>query len=129
LRILLDTHIWLWRLLEPHRIPPHIGDVLDLAENQLLLSPISVWETLVLARKGRLRLEPDPVRWVRRALQESRLEMVPLTHQIAIKSEELTDLSSVDPADRFLAATAVVEGLTMATTDRALYDYDGLETL
>lgn len=129
MRILLDTHIWLWRLLEPHRIPQHVGDVLDLAENQLLLSPISVWETLVLARKGKLRLEPDPVRWVRRALQESRLEMVPLTHQIAITSEELTDLSSTDPADRLLAATAVVEDISMATADEVLCAFGGLQTL
>lgn len=129
MKILLDTHIFLWRLLEPQRIPQEIGAALDAVGNRLFLSPISVWETLVLARKGRLRLEPDPARWVRRALQESRLEMVPLTHQIAIRSEEIEGLSSSDPADRFLAATAIEGGLTMATADSALCRYGGLETL
>ena len=129
MKILLDTHIWIWRLLEPQRIPKEIGAVLDVSGNQLFLSPISVWETLVLARKRRLRLEPDPARWVRRALQESRLDMVPLTHQIAIKSEQLTGLSSDDPADKFLVATAIEEGMAMATADRALCTYSGLDTL
>lgn len=129
MRVLLDTHIWLWRLLEPDRVPPRIGASLDDAQNELLLSPISVWETMVLARKGRVRLEPSPVPWVQRALQESRLVMVPLTHEIAIQSEEFADFPSADPADRFLAATAVVEGLTLATADDVLRACYELQTL
>ena len=127
MRLLLDTHIWIWRLLEPERLSSRLSKVLSDPDVQMYLSPISVWETLVLARKSRLRLEPDARQWVTQALRSSSLVMIPLTHEIAITSESLTDFGSSDPADRFLAATAVVEELVMATADRRMHDYAKFE--
>lgn len=129
MRILLDTHIWLWRLLEPERVPGNVAQVVDNPEAEIYLSPISVWETLVLARKGRLELKPGPRPWVQAALGSSRPTMVPLTHAIALESESLDNYDSGDPADRFLVATARVEGLSLATADRAMLEYEGVETV
>ncbi len=129
MRLLLDTHVWIWRLLEPERLSDHAADVLADPEHEIQLSPVSVWETLVLARKGRLRLEPSPAAWVRSALRVSAPVMAPLTHEIALRSEDLPGYGTDDPADRFLVATALIEGLTLATADRAMLDYQGLETL
>ena len=127
MRLLLDTHIWIWRLLEPERLSSGLSKVLSDPDVQMCLSPISVWETLVMARKGRLRREPDAGQWVTQALRSSGLVMIPLTHEIAIASEGLTGFGSCDPADRFLAATALVEELIMATADRMMHDYAKLE--
>ena len=59
LRLLLDTHIWLWSALEPGRLSERVSRALDDPKNELWLSPISVWETLVLARKARVALYPS----------------------------------------------------------------------
>jgi len=129
LKLLLDTHVWIWSLLEPERLSPRLREALREAPDGIHLSPISVWETLALARKGRLELMPDPLSWIERALTVSGTRMAPLTHAIAITSETFSDFPSRDPTDRLLAATALVEGLVLATLDRALRAYPGVETV
>lgn len=128
-RLLLDTHVWLWRLLAPERISDAAERALSDGDAELCLSPISVWEALVLARKGRVRLDPTPAEWVLEALRRSAPAAVPLTHAIAMRSEAMTDFEAADPADRFLAATALEHDLTLVTADRALRDYQALATV
>lgn len=60
MKLLLDTHIFVWNLLEPRRLAPRVAGALEDPSNELWLSPIVVWEILVLAEKGRLTLRPDP---------------------------------------------------------------------
>jgi PIN domain nuclease of toxin-antitoxin system len=128
-RLLLDTHVWLWQLLEPELVSSAAADALSSDHAELFLSPISVWETLVLARRGRLQLRPDPSAWVREALRVSPAVMTPVTHEIAVRSETFPDLDHRDPADRFLLATCAVESLTLVTSDRRLLGYRGVPTL
>jgi PIN domain nuclease of toxin-antitoxin system len=128
-RLLLDTHAWLWRLLDPERISADAEAAIADAQNELLLSPISTWETLVLARKGRISLTPSPSEWVLDALRRSAPTAAPLTHGIALRSEALEGFASEDPADRFLVATAVELGLTLVTADGAMRDFEPVETL
>ena len=119
MRLLLDTHIWLWSALAPDRLSKRVTGLLNDPRHELWLSSISVWETLVLARKGRLELEPSPDRWVRRALSELPVHEAPINHEIALRSESVR-LGHTDPADRFLVATALVHDLTLVTADRRL---------
>ncbi len=129
MKLLLDTHVWIWRLLEPERLSDNVSEQLTDPHNQLCLSPISVWETLVLARKRRLRLLPDPGSWVAKALRVSNTVMLPLTHEIAFKSEDLPGFDSADPSDRFLVATALVEDMVLATADRSMHAYAELKSV
>lgn len=119
MRLLLDTHIWLWSALEPARLSRRVSRAMTDPKNELWLSPMSVWETLVLARKKRLTLDPSPEHWVRRALGELPIHEAHLNHEVAIRSEALR-LSHDDPADRFLVATALVHELTLVTADRRI---------
>lgn len=119
MKLLLDTHIWLWSALDPARLSKRVRVALENRENELWLSPMSVWETLVLARKKRLILESTPEQWVRRALNELPVREAPMSHEVAIRSEALR-LSHKDPADRFIVATAVVYELTLVTADNQL---------
>ena len=89
------------------------------AGNQLWLSPISVWETLVLAEKGRIRLRPSPAEWVTATLRNAPMREATVTRDVALASRTV-DVAHEDPADRFLAATAVVYGLTLVTADARL---------
>lgn len=129
MRLLLDTHVWIWRLLAPERLSDAAERVIANRESTLHLSPISTWETLVLARKGRLSLKPSPAAWVLDALRRSALISVPLSHGIALRSEALEGFESTDPADRFLVATAMEHELILVSADSAIQGFKPVETL
>lgn len=126
MKLLLDTHIWLWSLAEPSRLSLRVRQELKEAENELWLSPVSLWETLLLNAKGRIRLHGELRAWLADATRHFR--EAPLTHEIVLASRELP-LSHPDPADRFLAATAAVLGLTLVTADRRLLGLGEIATL
>ena len=119
MNLLLDTHIWLWSLLDPQQLSSRARSALTEPSNTLALSPVSVWETLVLAEKGRVRLQPDPWSWIRTALTVRPVHEIPVTFDIAFGSRSIR-LGHDDPADRFIAATAMVHRLTLVTADRSL---------
>ncbi|WP_333358046.1 type II toxin-antitoxin system VapC family toxin [Microcoleus sp. herbarium14] len=72
MKLLLDTHIWLWYLLGDPRLSRPLQTAISDPNTELWLSPISIWETLILAEKGRISLQPDPVTWVNLALKTCR---------------------------------------------------------
>ena len=116
-KLLLDTHVWIWILSQPNRIRPSTQRELQKSENELWLSPVSVWEVLMLHRKGRLRMHADPITWIDSVLRELPVHEATLNFSVALLSENLT-LRMKDPADRFLAATASVFDLVFVTADR-----------
>jgi PIN domain nuclease of toxin-antitoxin system len=128
MKVLLDTHIWLWSLLEPKRLPKRIASSLKRRDTEVWLSPISAWEALMLAERGRVELLPSPEVWVRREVDRPGFRSAPLTHEVAMVSRSLA-LPHQDPADRFLVATAKVYDLTFATADGALQKIPGVRTL
>jgi len=120
-RLLLDTHVWLWSLTDPSRLSRRAQRGIARSAQQLWLSPISVWEILMLVERGRLKLDDDPRRWVRQALELSPVKEAPLGHEAAIRSREIPLLHE-DPADRMIVATALVHELTLVTADETLLD-------
>lgn len=126
MKLLLDTHIWLWSLREPGRIAKRIQNALNDQANELWLSPISTWEALTLHRKNKIQLHTDPVSWVNR--NTAQVREAPLTHEIVVTAHQL-QLPHADPADRFLAATAKVLGLTLVTSDENLLGLGDIATL
>ena len=118
-RLLLDTHVWFWSLTAPDRVGRKVRSRLQQAKGSIWLSPISVWELLVLAERGRIRLDAEPRAWVRAALARAPFEEATLNHEVAIRSREVA-LPHADPADRFLVATALVYYLTLVTADDTL---------
>ena len=126
--LLLDTHIWIWSVGSPGRISTRARDALWSPANTLALSPVSVWEALLLAEKGRVDLLPDPWSWIRMAFATRPMREFPVTHQVALRSRSVR-LPHDDPADRFIAATAMVHGLTLVTADRTLLDCPDIRVL
>ena len=119
MRLLLDTHIWLWSLLDPKRLSGRVARELTDPANELWLSPISVWETLILSRKGRIALDEDPSSWIAKAMRAAPLAEAPLNTEVALETAKVR-LPHHDPADRFLIATARVFELTLVTADEVL---------
>jgi PIN domain nuclease of toxin-antitoxin system len=119
LRLLLDTHIWLWSLLEPERLTPKVQAALGEPNNEIWLSPITIWEVLILAEKERVRLHGQADQWIDQALATAPVNEAPLTFRVALESQRV-ELPHRDPADRFLAASAMVYDLTLVTADERL---------
>jgi PIN domain nuclease of toxin-antitoxin system len=119
LKLLLDTHVWLWSVLDPAKLSRRVSSALESADNELWLSPMSLWEALLLEERGRVRLGADPVAWLEKAFETASLREAPLNRRVAVESRRVR-LSHQDPVDRFLAATAVVYELTLVTADERL---------
>ena len=119
MKLLLDSHIWIWSQLTPERLKPKVAAALADGRTELWISAVTVWEVILLSDSGRLALRPDPIQWIRRTLAIWDYREAPLTHEIALASRRL-DLAHDDPADRFLVATAKVLDLTLVTADERL---------
>jgi PIN domain nuclease of toxin-antitoxin system len=127
LRLLLDTHIWLWSLYDPSRLGPRMRQELKNPSNELWLSPISTWEALILNEEGKISLPANISRWVVQA--SAAMREAPLTHEIVVAAGALQLQQHKDPGDRFLAATAQVLGLVLATADSRLLGLGEISTL
>lgn len=125
---LLDTHVWLWHLLADDRLSRRARKLIDDSLAECWLSPISIWETRMLIERGRFHVQGDFRAWVERADESLPLRPAPLVDEVAMACFE-TDVPHRDPADRFLAATAVVYGLSLITADRRLLRSRSLATV
>jgi PIN domain nuclease of toxin-antitoxin system len=127
-KLLLDTHIWIWSLLEPARIEPRVAKALENPANEKWISPISIWECMVLVGKGRVKLNMDVEEWIAQALTEFPPREAPLTTEVVLAMSKI-HLPHRDSADAFLAATAKVFQLTLVTVDTRLRTAKGISFL
>jgi PIN domain nuclease of toxin-antitoxin system len=123
LRILLDTHCWLWLLVAPERLKEESRRLLASEESDLLLSAASAWEIAIKVSIGRLRLPGDPADLVPAWLVESRTSPLPIEHRHALRVATLPPHHR-DPFDRLLVAQAQLEKLPIMTADEQLASYD-----
>jgi len=128
MRFLLDTHIWLWAAIEPHKLTSEVHRVLNSPESDRFLSPISLWELTVLVEKRRFVLKEDFAIWVQRSISDLNLKETSLGWNVAHEMRYILP-NHKDPADRFLAATAVAYDLTLVTADQKLIGVPGLKVL
>ena len=125
MRFLLDTHVWLWSIIAPQNMTPATLAVIGDSQHSLYLSPISVWEALLLIERGRIEVDAPPADWLRNALSITPVTEAALTNAIALRSR-LIELPHQDPADRFIAATALEYNFTLMTADGYLLEQKDL---
>src|ERR1700733_3739787 len=128
MKLLLDTHIWLWSLGEPERLSRRVTKELDDRQNELWLSPISIWEAFLLFKKKRIQIATDFMTWLAASLNTLPVVEAPLTFEVARMLPTL-GVPHDDPADLFLAATAKAFGLPLITADRNLIQTQGISIL
>lgn len=128
MKLLLDTHIWFWWLADPKRLGKRASRALETPGNDVWLSPISIWEFLLLVETGRIRIRQSAASWVDEALSLRPVREAPLTREVALASRRV-DLPHQDPGDRFLAATAAVHRLMLVTADERLLGAKSFATL
>jgi PIN domain nuclease of toxin-antitoxin system len=119
MRLLLDTHIWIWNVGAPDKLNKRVAKAIEDTNNELWLSPISIWELALLVEKERIELDDDVDSWVSRALSQTTFREAPLTNDVALMVSKLR-FSHRDPADHFIAASAKVFDLTLVTADPRL---------
>ncbi len=123
--ILLDTHALIWLNLSSPQLGPRARQAADeaLLEGSLAISAVSFWEVAVLVQRRRVELEKSTDRWHQDLLRSGLIE-IPLDGRIAITAIGLPDLHG-DPADRFIAATALLNEARLITADRRLLNWSG----
>jgi PIN domain nuclease of toxin-antitoxin system len=127
-RLLLDTHIWLWYALGDPQLSKNLRATIAADTTELWLSPISIWEGLLLAERGRISLKFDAVTWIEQSIAALGICEAPLDRHIAILSRQI-QLPHQDPADRFIAATALRYQMQLATVDANLTAASWLTTM
>jgi len=105
-----------------------VAKELDDRQNELWLSPISVWESFLLFRKKRIQISTDYTAWLAASLSALPLIEAPLTFEVALTLPTL-GMPHDDPADLFLAATAKAFELMLVTADRNLIKTEGISVL
>ena len=123
---LLDTHIWI-RLLngdkELNKEPFLRGIDLRSQRSLLRIASISLWETAMLAAKGRITLSMPVEDWLKKARAMPGLSVVSISPEIAADSCFLPGAFHGDPADRLITASCRVTGARLITLDKTLLDY------
>jgi len=129
--LLLDTCALIYDALSPERLsrPAEVAIQKGHAQSELACSGISLWEIAMLVAKGRLDPGTDALGFIRLLLAARRLQVLPITPEIAVTSADTNLFSHADPADRIIAATALIHKVRLITCDAHLAKVKGLSVL
>jgi PIN domain nuclease of toxin-antitoxin system len=123
MKLLVDTHVWLWLQVAPERIDANALSLLADTENEVMMSAASAWEIAIKHALGRLPLPVPPAQYVPSRMSRAGIAALPVLHAHALRVAELPPHHR-DPFDRLLVAQAQHEGLTLVTNDRQLEAYE-----
>ncbi|MCX4242710.1 type II toxin-antitoxin system VapC family toxin [Paraliomyxa miuraensis] len=131
MKLLLDTHCWLWMQASPGMFAPAVRAILEDPGHELLLSSASVWEVSIKWSLGKLPLPEAPAIYVPRCLDRQGVRALPIHNAHVLRVSTLPVFPDHrDPFDRLLIAQADVEGLCLLTADTKNLDrYRGLVEL
>lgn len=122
MKLLLDTHAWLWMMLEPERIGPETRTLVGAGEHTFQLSIASVWELAIKHAAGRLTLPEPPAVYVRSRTRADGIGLLAISIEHACRAAELPRHHG-DPFDRLLVAQAELDDLVIITHDRHIPRY------
>jgi len=121
MRILLDTHTFLWAVAEPRKLSRRATRLIEAEANELLLSVASLWEIVLKVQAGKLQLPEGPA-FLAEHMARLGVTSLPVEagHVLALLG---LPLHHRDPFDRLLVAQCQVENLTILTADEAVRQY------
>ena len=128
--ILVDTHIVVWLALDPTHLSKKARAAIDDARRNgdgLAISDVTLLELATLSSKGRIRLDISLESFLREV--EARFIILPISGRACVRALGLPAAYPKDPADRIIGATALVEGLSLLTADRAIRRSRALHTI
>jgi PIN domain nuclease of toxin-antitoxin system len=122
MRILLDTHIFLWFISGDTQLSTDVRDAIREPDNEIYLSAVSVWEVIVKYQLGKLPLPEHPETYLPKQRDRHQIASLSLDENSVVQLAELPPLHR-DPFDRMLICQALQNGLTIATVDSAVRAY------
>jgi len=122
MKVLVDTHTFLWALLHDHRLPPKAKQVLQSGENELVFSLVSLWEIAIKIKTGKLNTIGSSVAYIREEMNAYGMQLLPVRYEHVLHLESLPHHHS-DPFDRLLIAQAATESLPILTGDKVFQKY------
>jgi PIN domain nuclease of toxin-antitoxin system len=122
MRCLMDTHIFIWWILDHPKLPRSSRQIIADSTTELFFSSASAWEIIIKSTIGKLSLPENPTGWIRKHLDLNRINALPITLEHALMLHELPNLHK-DPFDRIMVAQARCEDLTILTDDEWIPKY------
>jgi PIN domain nuclease of toxin-antitoxin system len=123
MKVLLDTHVWLWMWGEPERIRNEARTVVEDPTTELNVSAVSAWEIATKHAAGRLRLPTSAEEWLMDQRHRRDVTELPITFAHAVRAGALPHHHR-DPFDRMLVAQAQVEDLVLVSADPKVSAYE-----
>jgi len=127
-RLLLDTHVWIWAQEQPERLGPRTKRLLTGAEHENAVCPISTLEIARLVAAGDVRLSIPLAEWIAQSMATLAAHTLAMSHDVAIEAYALPGTFHRDPADRLLVAAARRNGLTLVSADDRILAYPHVRT-
>jgi PIN domain nuclease of toxin-antitoxin system len=122
MKVLLDTHIFLWFISGDSRLSTDVRDAIRVPDNEIYLSVVSVWESIVKYQLGKLPLPESPETYLPKQRNLHQIASLPLDESSVAQLTKLPALHR-DPFDRMLICQAMQNGLIIATVDAAVRAY------
>ena len=122
MKLLLDTHTFLWWITDDPRLSSRVQSLIADKTNELWLSVASAWEIAIKAQLGRLRLPDDAPQFVITQLALNAIQTLPIQRRHALHVYKLP-LHHRDPFDRLLVAQSKIENLPLVTADAQINEY------
>ena len=127
-RVLIDSHVFVWALLDDPRLSAKAKNVLRSDKHELFFSLASLWELSIKIRLGKLRTLTSSVAFVQDSLKANGIAVLPLRYEDILSLEHLPGHHR-DPFDRMLIAQAIANDLQLLTEDAAIGLYESVSTL
>lgn len=128
MRLLLDTHVWIWSQESPQKLGSEATRDLTDVKTVIYVSPVSSLEIARLIAGGRVALEGTVDRWIADTTESLNATTIEISHRIATAAYGLPEDFHKDPADRLLVATARAHDLRLLTADERILGYRHVET-
>lgn len=128
MRLLLDTHIWIWAQESPEKFGRQTRTLLEDLANSVSVSAVAALEIARLVSLRRLQLNEPASVWIADSVRSLGAQVLDVTPQIAAEAYELPGTFHKDPADRVLVATARLHNLTLLTADNFILRYPHVKT-
>ena len=122
MRVLVDTHTFIWALQDDHRLPTKVKRILTSDTDELVFSLVSLWEIAIKIKTGKLNTIGSSVAYIRDEMNEYGMELLPIRYEHILQLESLPR-NHGDPFDRLLVAQAISESLPILSGDRKLESY------
>lgn len=123
MRVLVDTHTFLWDLMDDPRSSRKARQILSSSSDELVFSLVSLWEIAIKIKTGKLNTIGSSVAYIRDEMDAYGMELLPIRYEHILALERLP-LHHKDPFDRLLAAQAMTESLPILSGDRKLKLYE-----